>query len=67
MEVSKGRLILKGNCQAVNSSKKRTNEFGFTRMGRLFVHFSEESQDSKKAFLNYLTFTCMGIRNFHDT
>ena len=29
----KGQLILKTNCQAVNSSKKRTNEFVFTGEG----------------------------------
>ena len=28
--VIKGQLILKANCQAVNSSKKRMNEFVFT-------------------------------------
>ena len=27
----KGQLISKANCQAVNSSKKRTNEFVFTK------------------------------------
>ena len=26
---AKGQLISKANCQAVNSSKKQTNEFGF--------------------------------------
>ena len=52
----KGQLILKANCQAVNSSKKPTNEFVFTTMRRVFVHFLEEIEDSKKAFRNYLTF-----------
>ena len=28
----KGQLISKANCQAMNSSKKRTNEFVFTSM-----------------------------------
>ena len=28
----KGQLISKANCQAMNSSKKRTNEFVFTRV-----------------------------------
>ena len=30
--VIKGQLISKANCQAVNSSKKRRNEFVFTQM-----------------------------------
>ena len=34
---AKGQLILKANCQAVNSFKKRTNEFAFTIMRRVFV------------------------------
>ena len=55
--LSKGQLISKANCQAVNFSKKRTNEFVFTSMRRVFVHFSEEIQDSKKAFRNSLTFS----------
>ena len=45
------------NCQAVNSSKKRTNEFIFTSMRRVFVRFLEEIKDSKNAFRNYLTFS----------
>ena len=52
----KGQLISKANCQALNSSKKRTNEFVFTTMRRVFVRFLEEIEDSKKAFWNYLTF-----------
>ena len=40
----------------MNSSKKRTNESVFTTMGRVFVWFLEEIEDSKKAFRNYLTF-----------
>ena len=55
-----GQLILKANCQAVNSSKnKQTNEFVFTTMRRVFVHFFEENEDTKKTtkktFRNYLT------------
>ena len=50
---AKGQLILKANYQAVNSSKKRTNEFVFTTMRRVFVRFLEEIEDSKKAFRNY--------------
>ena len=56
MGASKGQLISKANCQAVNSSKKRTNEFVFTSMRFVFVRFLEEIEDSKKAFRNYLTF-----------
>ena len=52
----KGQLISKANCQAVNSSKKRTNEFVFTTMRRVFVRFLEEIEDTKKTFRNYLTF-----------
>ena len=48
--MAKGQLISKANCQAVNSSKKRTNEFVFTTMRRVFVRFLEEIEDSKKAF-----------------
>ena len=54
----KGQLISKANCQAMKSSKKRTNEFVFTSMRRVFVRFLEEIEDSKKAFRNYLTFCC---------
>ena len=43
---TKGQLISKANCQAVNSSKKRTNEFVFTTMRRVFVRFLEEIEDS---------------------
>ena len=35
--ITKGQLILKANCQAVNSSKNRTNEFVFTSLRRVFV------------------------------
>ena len=40
---TKGQLILKANCQAEDSSKKRTNEFLFTSMQHVFIHFLEES------------------------
>ena len=52
MYFSKGHLISKANCQAVNSSKKQTNEFVFTAMQRVFLHFLEEIEDTKKAFRN---------------
>ena len=54
---AKGQLISKANCQAVNSSKKRTNEFVFTTMRGVFVRFLEEIEDTKKTFGNYLTFS----------
>ena len=44
---TKGQLISKANCQAVNSSKKRTNEFVFTTMRHGFVRFLEEIEDTK--------------------
>ena len=46
------QLILKANCQAVNSSKKQTNEFVFTTMRLVFVCLLEEIEDIKKAFRN---------------
>ena len=56
-EITKGQLISKANCQAKDSSKKRTNEFVFTGMRRVFVRFLEESSARKKTFRDYLTFT----------
>ena len=47
---TKGQLIWKANCQVVNSSKKRTNEFAFTSMQRVFVCFWQESSARKKRF-----------------
>ena len=52
----KGQLISKANCQAEESSKKRTNEFVFTSMRRVFVRFLEESSARKKTIRDYLTF-----------
>ena len=40
---SKGQLISKTNCQAKDSPKKRTNEFVFTTVRRVFVRFFGES------------------------
>ena len=48
--LSKGQLISKANCQAVNSSLKQMNEFVFTTMRRVFVCFLEEIEDTKKTF-----------------
>ena len=45
---AKGQLISKANSQAVNSSKKRMNEFVFSSMRHVFFCFSEEIEDSKK-------------------
>ena len=53
----KGQLISKANCQVVNSSKKRTNEFVCTTMRRVFVRFLEEIEDTKKTFRNCQTFS----------
>ena len=49
---SKGQLIAKANCQAREFFQKRTNEFVFTTMQRVFVHFLEEIEATKKAFRN---------------
>ena len=46
----KGQLISKANCQAEDSSKKRTNEFIFTSKRRVFVRFLEESSAKKNRF-----------------
>ena len=51
--LTKGQLISKANCQAEDSSKKRTNEFVFTSMRRVFVRFLEESSTRKKRFEIY--------------
>ena len=58
----KGQLISKANCQAMNSSKKRTNEFDLTTMQCVFVRFLEENEDTKKTFRNQLTFRTHSIR-----
>ena len=52
---TKGHLISKANCQAEDSSKKRTNEFVFTCMRRrVFVRFLEESSARKNPRLSDL-------------
>ena len=56
----KGQLISKANCQAEDSPKKRTNEFVFTSMRRVFVRFLGESSARKKTFRDYLTFKYHG-------
>ena len=43
IQVTKGQLISKANCQADDSPKKRTNEFVFTTVRRVFVRFLGES------------------------
>ena len=53
---TKGQLISKENCQVEDSPKKRTNEFVFTSMRRVFVRFLGESLARKKTFQDYLTF-----------
>ena len=54
-------LILKANYGILNSSKKRSNKFVFTTMRLVFVRFSEEIEDTKKTFQNYLTFRLFGL------
>ena len=54
--LTKGQLISKANWQAVNFSKKPTNQFVFTTMARIFIRYLEEIEDTKKPFWNYLTF-----------
>ena len=49
---TKGQIISKANCQDVNSSKKQMNAFVFTTIRRVFVHFLEEIEATKKAFRN---------------
>ena len=60
---TKGQLISKVDCQAVNSSKTRTNEFVFTTIRHVFVWFLEEFEDTKKTFRNYLTYVWINILN----
>ena len=55
MKLAKGQLISKANCQAEDSSKKRTNEFVFTSVRRVFIRFLEESLARKKPSRDYLT------------
>ena len=50
---AKGQLISKTNYQAEDSPKKRTNEFVFTSMRRVFVRFLGESSARKKRFEIY--------------
>ena len=47
---NKGQLISKANYQAVNFSKKRTNEFIFTTMRHVFVHFWKKLKSTKRHF-----------------
>ena len=47
---AKGQVILKANCQAMNSSKKQTNKSVFTTIRRVFYHLFEGIEDTKKPF-----------------
>ena len=49
---TKGQVISKANCQAVNSSKKRTNEFVFTPVRRVFVRFWKKMKSPKHSGIN---------------
>ena len=44
---AKGQLISKANCQDEDSPKKRTKEFVFTSMRRVFIRFLGESSARK--------------------
>ena len=55
----KGQLISKRFLGSSISSKKRTNQFVFISMRRVFVHFLEEIDDLKKPFRNSVTFKLM--------
>ena len=48
----KGQTNSKGFFQAKISSKKRMNKFELTTRRLVFVHFLEESEDTKKTFRN---------------
>ena len=52
---TKGQIISKRFSLAEDSSKKRTKEFVFTSMQRVFVWFLEESSARKKTLREYLT------------
>ena len=64
LHVVKGQLISKTNCQAEDSPKKRTNEFVFTSMRRVFVRFFGRILRQKKTFRDYLTFSLLWFVNF---
>ena len=49
---TKGQTKLKWFFQDDVSSKKWTNEFDFTTMRLVFVHFLEKIEDTKKTFGN---------------
>ena len=55
--IAKGQTNLKLFFQADAYSKKWTNKFNFTTCRLVFFHFLEESEDTKKIFRNYLTFS----------
>ena len=46
----KGQLISKANCQALNSSKKQTNEFVCTSIRCIFVNFWKKLKTAKRHF-----------------
>ena len=50
LKFTKGQLISKANCYAVNSSKKQTNEFISTTMRHVFVRILEELNSTKRHF-----------------
>ena len=58
----KGQLISKANCQAVNSSKKQTNEFVLL-LCDVFSFVFGRNWRNQKNFWNYLTFSCRSFKN----
>ena len=62
---TKGQIILKRLLLSLDSSKLRTNEFRFfcrtVLKTNLFICFLEESEDTKKSFRNYLTFSTIYV------
>jgi hypothetical protein len=59
----KGQLISKVNCQVMNSSKKRTNEFVFTTMRRVFEEI-EDTQKNLSKLLDLLWESILYLKHF---
>ena len=61
----KGQTNSKWFFQTDVSSNKRMNKFNFTTCRLVFVHFLEESEDTKKTSRNLLTFR--KVKKFNST
>ena len=61
LALCKGQIISKQLLVSSDSSKKGTNQFGFFWLTvlktNLFIRFLEKSENNKKSFWNYLTFS----------